>query len=220
MTTEQTASRPLPGDPNRAITPPCLDIFDGLDTHALVDRFRAGVGRLDPRVLDLADGDLDRPWAPEAGVGEWSCRSLLTHLMDTELLFTMRIRRTIAEDCPVFEPWDEDAFERSRLSRPGPEALLMPAGALVAASHTLRQTLATVLVQLTGGDWERRALHPHRGEMTLRGLVAYACWHFEHHAVYLNAKLDALLGPVSGAEASGQGCGAGCSCVGGDRAAS
>lgn len=199
------------------MTPPCPEVFEGLDEHALVERYRLVIQRLDPRVLDLSDTELDRAWDPSSGVGAWACRSLLTHLMDTELLFTMRIRRVIAEDCPVFELWDEDAFERSRLSRPGPGSLLMPAGALLAASHTLRQTLATVLVQLTPEDWSRRAMHPVRGEMTLRALVAYACWHFEHHAAFLNGKVTALRGagadPASAWAGGGGGCGEGCGCA-------
>lgn len=215
MKTEPSTSRPASEAPFQKVTPPCPEVFDGLDDHALVERYRQVIQRLDPRVLDLSDEELDRPWDSASGVGAWACRSLLTHLMDTELLFTMRIRRVIAEESPVFELWDEDAFERSRLSRPGPGSLLMPAGALLAASHTLRQTLATVLVQLTPEDWERRAMHPVRGAMTLRGLVAYACWHFEHHGAFLNGKVTALrgVGEDPASAWGGGGCGEGCACA-------
>ena len=133
--------------------------------------------------------------------------------MDVETLNAMRFRRTIAEDCPVFENWDEHAFLDSRLSRPGPASLLMPTGACVATVHTLRQTLATMLVQLTGEDWDRRAMSPYLGETTLLEMVRYVTWHLEHHAAYLNAKVGALLGPAPDDETSFAGCGEGCGCV-------
>jgi hypothetical protein len=218
MTTEQTTSHAAtPGGDSEAsissVHPPCRDLFDRLTPHGLIERYRLAVQHLDPRVLDLDDTGLDRWFGPEEGVGSWSCRALLTHLMDTELLFTMRIRRVLAEDCPVFENWDEQAFLDSRLSRPGPEALLMPPGALIASAHTLRQTLATVLVQLTDADWERPAMSAYLGEVTLRRLIAYACWHFEHHAAFLGGKVTHLLGPAPEGEGWG-GCGEGCSCAG------
>lgn len=205
MATEQTSS---PSDPDTSPHGPCRDFFDRADPPVLVDHYRAGTSRLDMRVVELTDADLDRAFDPPAG--RWSCRTLLTHLMDTEMLFTMRLRRMLAEDNPVFEPWDEHAFLNSRFCRPGADSLLMPAGALLASVYTTRQTTATWLVQLSPDDWDRRALTPVNGEATTRAIVAYACWHLEHHASYLGAKLDTLLGPAPDRPAGG--CGAGCGC--------
>jgi len=203
-------------DPAAAsVTSPCFELFEGLAAHELIGRYRSGVERIDPRVLDLPDEALDRPFAADSGVGTWSSRALVIHLMDVELLNTMRLRRTIVEDSPVLEPWDEHAFLDSRLSVASPDALLMPAGACLAVLHTLRQTNATVLVQLSDADWNRRAMTPLQGETTFRAMMNYLTWHLEHHAAFLRGKLDALLGPAPRPEPiQAGGCGAGCACVG------
>ncbi len=212
MASEQTTS---PNDPaahaggHPGPRPPCRDSFDRLQPPALVDRYRAGIGRIDMRVAECSDADLDRVFAPP--FGSWSCRALLTHLMDTEMLYAMRLRRIFAEDNPVFEPWDGRAFLDSRFCRPGPDALMMPAGALLASIYTTRQTTATWLVQCSPEDWNRRALCPVAGETTAREILARAAWHLEHHAAFLNAKIELLIGPAT--EPPVGSCGEGCCCA-------
>ena len=197
-----------------SVLTPCRDIFERLRPHELISRSRSGVERLDQRVLELTDVQLDTWFEESDGVGLWSCRALLTHLMDVEVLATMRYRRVIAEDHPVFENWDEEAFVGSRLSRPGDDAALLPAGACLAVIYTLRQTNAVMLVQLNEEDWDRRAMNPYMGDSTLLDMLVYQAWHLEHHAAYLRAKLDAMLGPAPEPDPNAQaGCGAGCSCV-------
>jgi hypothetical protein len=198
------------------VNAPCREIFDAMPAHAVVERFRNGLAAIDPRVLEMTDDQADRWFDASEGVGLWSCRALLTHQMDADVLYAMRLRRTLAEENPVFENWDEDAFLASRLCRPGERSLLMPVGAVVATIHTLRQTAATVLVQLDEDDWTRRAMNPYLGEVTLLEMLRYVSWHFEHHAAFLNAKANLLLGAPSGSDASWGGCGEGCACVGED----
>ena len=209
--TTNTASNNDPA----SVVAPCLDIFDALEPHALVERYRAGVQALEPRVLELSDQQADRQFTSDDGLGLWSCRTLLTHLMDAELLFTTRLRRILVEDGPIFENWDEHAFIDSRLCQPGESSLLMPVGAIVAAIHTIRQTLATVLVQLQPEDWQRRAMTPYQGEVTFLEILRYATFHIEHHAAFMNAKVNAILGPAedSTVNSGSGGCGEGCSCV-------
>ncbi len=215
MTTHPTSS-----DETGPIPAPCPEVFESLPPHGVVERFRNALAAIDPRVLEMPDEQADRWFAPEENLGRWSCRALLTHLMDADILYAMRLRRTIAEDNPVFENWDEEAFLSSRLCTPGDRSLLMPVGALVATIHTLRQTLGTVLVQLDDADWSRRAMNPHLGEVTLIEMLRHVCWHFEHHAAYLNAKVERLLGPASEGASGWGGCGEGCTCAGDSKDAS
>ena len=192
---------------------PCQDVFAALGAHAIVERYRNGLAALDPRVLDMPDEQADRWFEQSEGVGLWSPRALLTHLMDAETLYAMRLRRTLAEEAPGFENWDEHAFLDSRLSRPGTDSLLMPCGACVAMLHTMRQTMATVLVQLNDEDWDRRAMNPYLGEVALLEMVRYVTWHLEHHAAYLNAKVTLVLGPAKVGEETFAGCGEDCACA-------
>jgi hypothetical protein len=210
-----------------ALNLPSLDQVRGLDPVTLIGRLRLGIETFDPRVFDLSHSDLDRAWLPDAGVGRWSCRALLAHLMDCELVYSYRIRRVLAEDGPVFENFDEDAFVDSPLygmrgrdpaDTRGDTAVRTPPGAMAAAIHTLRQMTGAVLYQLDPAEWERTGMHPTEGPMTLRELVSLHTWHLEHHAAFMNAKIERMLGPRPPEEAcaeAGQpgGCGAGCACA-------
>lgn len=191
-----------------------VDEIAALEPAALVARMHHGVEGLDPRVFELDDAALDRAWEPASGVGAWPVRVLLGHLADAELVYAHRIRRTLAEDAPVLEIWDEQAFIDGGIYGGAPGGLRPPVGAHVAVIHTTRMWLAALLFQLDPDQWRRRAMHPEAGPMTTQDLAVYDCWHLEHHAAYLNAKVERLLGPRPAAEACQPGgCGQGCACV-------
>lgn len=175
----------------------------------LLVRYLRGVDNFDPRVFDLTDEQTDRAFGPEEGVGRWSVRTLMGHLADAELVFTHRIRRIIAEDGPVLSLWDHDAFIDSPIY--GAE-LRSPVAGFVAAVHTMRRWTAELLMSLTPEQWERTAMHPERGEVSVLDLVRYTTEHVEHHAGILRQKLNLMLGECAPAEVAAGGCGAGCGC--------
>lgn len=203
---------------------PNLEAFKSLDTANLIGRLRFGIEHFDPRVFDLGHEELDRAWLPDAGVGRWSCRALLAHLMDAELVYAYRIRRVLAEDGPVFENFDEDAFLDSPLygmtprradDLAGETLIRTPPGAMAATIHTIRQMTGATLYQVDDTEWARAGVHPVAGAVSLKDLVAMHAWHLEHHGAYLNAKVERLLGPRPPEEACVPGgCGQGCACVG------
>lgn len=203
---------------------PLAEDLAKLDTQALIARYRLGIEHFDRRVFELSNTQLDRPFQAEDGAGLWSCRALIGHIFDTELLYNMRLRRTLAEDAPVLENFDEHAFIDSPLSgmhgrTPGEPGIKQPIGAMAASVHTLRQTMAAALYQLAPAEWDRRAMHPQRGPVTFRDLLAIATAHLEHHARFLNAKVERFLGPApepascEDHAAKPGGCGSGCACA-------
>lgn len=189
--------------PITSAAPPIAQ-FAAAPTAELIEMFARGANRLSRRVLELDDAQLDTFFRPEAGVGRWSCRVLVGHLADADLAFVHRMRRIAAEDGPVLAPFDEDAFIDGRLydphlapagSSPGNDRPLPVAGS-VAVIHTVRLWTADWLRTLADSAFARRGLHPQRGELTLRDILVYACWHVENHAWFLDRKLDRLLGPA------------------------
>lgn len=202
-----------------------------LPTAALVARFRRGVENLDRRMFWLKDAQLDTAFLPSANVGRWPVRVLLGHLADAEMSFAHRMRRTIAEDHPVLAVWDENAFIDAGLYTAGVATPIGAAGSVagfVAVVHTLRQFTAQWLANITEDQLARRAMHPEKGEITVRDMLVYSTWHLEHHARFLRAKLDKMLGPdirpkgspapvspsqqaAPSSQASGS-CGPGCGC--------
>jgi hypothetical protein len=177
---------------------PRIEDFAPLPASELIARFRVGVERFDRRVFELADAQLDTAFRPDAGVGRWPVRVLLGHLADAELSFVQRLRRVVAEDGPVLEAWDEEAFiDRGLYGTPetGPQH---PVGAYVAAVHTLRAWIGPWLGTLPAADFARQGLHSVRGPISFRTILEYDTWHLEHHAWYLNRKVARLLGEAGG----------------------
>lgn len=173
--------------------PPDLAAFLANPTPAAVDRYAIGVENFDRRLFELNDAELDTAFFPDAGVGRWPARVLLGHLADAELAQVHRMRRTVAEDHPVLAVWDENAFIDSGLYGSTGSGAHHPAGAFVAVLHTLRKWNSNWLRTLAAEQWERVALHPERGEQNVRFMLAYLSWHLEHHAWFLNRKIELLL---------------------------
>lgn len=174
-------------------TSPQSELLPALDSAALIARYARGVENFDPRALKLADNQLDTAFLPEAGVGRWPVRVLLGHLADSELVQAHRVRRTVAEDNPVFSVWDENAFTQSGLYGDPATGSKHPIGAFVATIHTLRRWTSEWLKTLTPEQWGRAALHPEKGPQTVRSLVESTTWHLEHHADFLNRKVARML---------------------------
>jgi hypothetical protein len=176
--------------------PPSLEATLAQSPTELLARFRVGVERFDRRVLTLMDSQLDTAFQPEGGVGRWPARVLLGHLADAEVAFVHRMRRCVAEDGPLFSVWDENAFIDSGLYGTPETGPKFPIGGFIATIHTLRAWTGEWLTTLPESAFQRRAMHPERGEQSLRLILAYDTWHLEHHAWFLNLKVAKFLGPA------------------------
>jgi hypothetical protein len=186
----------------------------GLGIEQLLQRAAIGVEHFDPRVFNLSDEQLDTAFLPDSGVGRWPVRVLLGHLADAEMVLAHRMRRVVAEESPVFQVWDEQAFIDGGAYGAGVLEPGMPMpniGAFVATVYTMRAWMCEWLSSLEARCWGRRGMHPEKGPQTLRQVCEYNTWHLENHAWYLNAKVERFLGVMP----QGQGCGAGCGCHGG-----
>lgn len=213
-------SHPTPAasntQPASGLILPSLGAIRALDRGSLVARMRVGVEHFDPRVFELTDDQLDLAWLPDAGVGRWPVRVLLGHLADAEIVNAHRIRRAFSEDRPTFALWDENAFIDSGMyGCTDATAFRPPIGGDVALIHTTRCWLVAMLVQLEDAHWERQGLHPERGPVSVHDIACLNCWHLEHHAAHLNAKVFKLLGPAPEPEpcAPGGCSNPGCRCV-------
>lgn len=191
----------------------------------LLQFHRRGVENFDKRVFWCTPTQLDSGFLADAGVGTWPIRVLLGHLADAELVNIHRMRRAVAEDNPLVALWDENAFvDRNLYGLPGvgeaseyPDRGPHPVAGFIAVIHLLRQWGTDWLLSLDESALDRRLMHPDRGPITVRDVVAYNAWHLEHHAAFLRRKLDRLgvIPPGAGIapEPSGGSCGAGCGCA-------
>ena len=109
--------------------------------------------------------------------GAWSAAEVLHHLADAELHQTVRLRQMLAEDCPEWAPWDEEAYAATLLYdvRPAADALTLVL--------SLRHVNSRLLASLSAEQWRRTAVHPVHGEVDVAGWVAIAAEHLKTHVL-------------------------------------
>lgn len=175
-------------------TEPDLDEIRSLPEASLIERYARGVDHLDARLLHADDEQLSTYFRPEAGVGRWSCRALVGHLADSEMVLVHRARRIVCEERPMLHYWDEDAFIDACVTDGSDDRPAPPVAGAVGTVHTLRLWTADWLRSIAPASWSRTGLHSESGEQSLRDIINYSTWHLEHHALFLRRKLDLMLG--------------------------
>jgi hypothetical protein len=103
-----------------------------------------------------ADGLRRRP-AP----GEWAAVEVVAHLADTEERALGRVRRMLAEDEPVLEPFDQAALAVER------GYLELDAAAELRRFADLRREHVALLESLDDAGWTRAGVHGEHGRMTV-----------------------------------------------------
>ncbi|MEX2145526.1 MAG: DinB family protein [Candidatus Rokuibacteriota bacterium] len=115
----------------------------------------------------------------------WAPVEVLAHLLDSEELFAARFEAILTMTEPALYkagPADRWAEER--------QYLRYDAHAALAAFRARRGESLALLVGLAAGDWERGAVHPARGRMTIDTLVSVMAWHDDNHHEQLTRALE------------------------------
>ena len=117
----------------------------------------------------------------------WAPKEVVCHMRDVEELLMTRLVLTVEMNKPIlvgFDPektpdrWaDERQYRRNDVGE-----------ALAAFRRRRTETLA-FLRGLTPAQWERSAIHPTRGPMTIDDFVALETWHDENHLEQLKRGL-------------------------------
>jgi len=107
--------------------------------------------------------------------GAWSARQILQHLMETEILFSSRMRVAIANPGGPVVSFDPDRYEASIPNDQVPDDLLLDALA------ALRSVNLSLLRALPEDAWERTVQHPEAGAQTLDRIVEMFGNHVTEH---------------------------------------
>jgi uncharacterized damage-inducible protein DinB len=126
-------------------------------------------GRLQSLVAPLSTEAIENSPSP----GKWNIREIVCHLADCELVFGFRIRQTLAEDHPIMQPFDQDAWAKSYAAYDFASALAM---FTAARNWNLR-----LISSLTEPEQHRPTTHPERGTMTLWTIVETMAGHDINH---------------------------------------
>ena len=112
-------------------------------------------------VGDLDEATLTRQPAP----GEWSPWQVVLHLADTEWVYGVRVRLTVAQERPVLVGYDQDAW----VTRFG--SLDKDIHETLARFRLLREANLRVYHALNEAELQRIGLHTERGEETVEHII-------------------------------------------------
>ena len=145
------------------------------DRAELIQRYVDGPDVVCRAVDGLTDKQLDQPAADDPRNG-WTARQIVHHLADSEMTSAIRLRRLLAEDDPVIDGYDENAFAR-RLHYGD-----RPIGPSLDALTAARTTSAQLLERLTNDEWARAGTHTESGRYSVDDWLSIYAAHAEDHA--------------------------------------
>lgn len=148
-----------------------------------VDQILAALAATPLEFARLIEGESDEALARPASDGEWGVVEILPHLRDWEEVYLGWIRQVLDEDTPVLEMVDDSlwAIEHDYANEHVPEAL---------ESFTSdREEVVKLLESLEESAWQREAIHPRMGRITLHQLADRMC---DHDARHVEQARDAL----------------------------
>jgi hypothetical protein len=108
-------------------------------------------------VAEVDDAQLRQRPAP----GEWAIVEVVGHLADTKERALGRVRRMLAEDNPVLEPFDQEALAEER------HYLDLDLNQELDRLEQLRRQHVAVLEALDAQGWERTGRHGQHGELSV-----------------------------------------------------
>jgi hypothetical protein len=131
--------------------------------------------RLAQLVETIGPQRLETPPAP----GKWSARDIISHLADAEIVFSFRLKQTLAQDHHVIQPFDQDLWAKSYPCCDVQVAL--------AALSAVRAWNLTLIRSVEPADLLKPVTHPERGTMTFQTIVETMAGHDRNHIQQIEA---------------------------------
>jgi hypothetical protein len=135
----------------------------------IIDRLRNFPAQFEALVTPLTEAQLDKRIP-----GEWSIRQIVHHVADSHMNAVFRFKRPLTEDRPPMPVYDQDAI-----------AVLadyaLPLAPTLQILHGLHARFAALLESLTEEQWQRTAVHPEWGEVTVAEVARRYADHGDNH---------------------------------------
>lgn len=145
---------------------PYASFLNGQDARAVL---AATPGLLHQAACALTPEQIEAPTAP----GKWSVRQIASHLADCELVFSFRLRQTLAENKPTIQPFNQDAWAKQYAGYDLPSALEL--------FRAARAWNLKLIGGLSESDFSREVTHPERGTMTFTTVLETMAGHDLNH---------------------------------------
>ena len=150
--------------------------------NELIQRYEEGARELRAAVAELTREEFCAYPVP----GTWSIQQMVVHLLDTEMILTERMKRTIAEENPTLMSFDETAWVKNLHYEE------WSAEDAVAIIQLIRRNFAKVLKKLPETALDRMGSHSEKGPMALRQMLEMVSKHAAHHLNFVNEKRTIL----------------------------
>lgn len=131
---------------------------------------------LEASIKGLGDTQLDIPYRS----GGWTVRQVIHHLADSHLNAFIRMKLILTEEKPTLKPYDQDEWAKLPDSS-------MPTASSLAIIRGLHERWVSLLEAVPESSWNRSALHPEIGEVTLESLLLTYAGHGQNHVQQIKA---------------------------------
>jgi len=148
--------------------------YAAIPLSGLLTVYAAGPGRLRQALHGLGTEELRTRPVP----GKWSILEIALHVTDSEVVGAGRIRLALAQPGNSFYSYDQDIWVSTFRHNSGDSGALARG---LAALEAIRLWTLPLLAQATAADWERDAIHPEFGPLTVRNLLELYADHVERH---------------------------------------
>ena len=150
------------------------DTYQDVALETLFTAYETAPDRLRRAVAGLSDEQLRAQPRP----GKWSILEIALHVTDSELMGAGRFRLAYAESGASFTGYDQAAWAKMLRYN---EAPLSKLACSLDLFDALRRSAADIFRRTAPAEWERYAIHPERGPMTLRNLLELYADHGDRH---------------------------------------
>lgn len=154
------------------------DSYHDVPTEFLLQVYVAGPERLRRALDGISDGDLRAKIVP----GKWSILEIALHVADSELMGAARIRMLLGstprKEAVLLPGYDQDEWSRELSYDSAATDQVEHALVLLSA---LRAATTPLFPAPAAPDWQRTAVHPESGTVTLRNLLELYADHTERH---------------------------------------
>lgn len=149
------------------------------DRQTIITTFRDFPARLEALVAQLPDDQLDR----RAGDDEWTVRQIVHHVADAHCNTVARLKLPLTEANPTLKTYDQDGWA----NLPDSTLPLQPSLLILRGIH---ERLAALLESLTEEQWQRPAVHPAWGAVTVESVAQTYADHCDEHLAQIEKTLQ------------------------------
>lgn len=150
--------------------------------RSLIEQYAEGGTELGAAIRGLLREDLLAFPVP----GTWSIQQIVLHVVDSDLIFSDRMKFVIAMDNPPLIGFDESRFASNLFYAE------QSAEDAVALFELNRRNTARILRKLPDAAFARAGVHSERGPITLADLVQSAVNHLAHHMKFIVSKREKM----------------------------